>query len=237
MRQYSAHGHPDHDACGTGFVCRLGAKGSHEVVDRALSALQRLAHRGGVDADGTSGDGAGLLTAIPDRFIRRAAADRHITLPSDFGLGMLFLDPRDELRTQRAFAALATEMDLKCLAWREVPVNDSVPGSRAAETLPAIWQCFVAAKQHVGDLESSLFLLRKRAEAELGERSTSLRSRRAPLFTRVYCCPGNCRFFIPICTLQILKARLRSFTSVFPRIPGRHGRLPNRFVFSRITAR
>ena len=64
---------PDHDACGVGFVTRLGAAPSHEIVERALTALLRLAHRGGVDADGRSGDGAGLLMAIPDRFMRAAA--------------------------------------------------------------------------------------------------------------------------------------------------------------------
>ncbi|HKF20324.1 MAG TPA: glutamate synthase large subunit [Candidatus Angelobacter sp.] len=66
-------------------------------------------------------------------------------------------------------AALAPEMGLECLGWREVPVNASVPGSRAAETLPSIWQCFLASTGSGCDLEKQLFLLRKRAEAELGE--------------------------------------------------------------------
>ncbi len=57
-------GHPDHDACGVGFVAQLGSLGSRDVIERALTALIRLTHRGGVDADGSSGDGAGLL--LPD---------------------------------------------------------------------------------------------------------------------------------------------------------------------------
>src|SRR5262245_25971917 len=169
MRSYSAQGHPDHDSCGTGFIVRLGERGSHEVVERALAALQRLTHRGGVDADGSSGDGAGLLTAIPQEFIRRIAGAEDIGLPGEFGVGMLFLPAGEESRVQRMLAALAPEMDVRCLGWREVPVNTSVPGSSAAETLPSIWQCFLASTDSRGDLEQQLFLLRKRAEAELGE--------------------------------------------------------------------
>jgi glutamate synthase (NADPH/NADH) large chain/glutamate synthase (ferredoxin) len=169
MRFYSAQGHPDHDACGTGFIVRLDGHASHEVVERSLSALQRLAHRGGVDADGSSGDGAGLLTAIPQAFMRRVAGDLGVALPADFGLGMLYLPPQDEARVRRAVEALSAEMGLQCLGWREVPVNASVPGSRAAETLPSIWQGFFATAGHGGDLEQTLFLFRKLAESELGE--------------------------------------------------------------------
>ena len=92
-RTTASSGHPDHDACGTGFVVQLSGVASHEVVDRALTALQRLSHRGGVDADGASGDGAGLLTATPQRFLRRQAAALGIELPRCFGVGMLFIRP------------------------------------------------------------------------------------------------------------------------------------------------
>src|ERR1700683_790811 len=57
----------DHDACGVGFVAQLGSPGSREVVERALEALRRLGHRGGLGADGRSGDGAGLVSANPDK--------------------------------------------------------------------------------------------------------------------------------------------------------------------------
>ena len=78
----------DHDACGVGFVTQLGHRGSHEIVERALEALRRSAHRGGVDADGRSGDGAGLLTQIPDSFIRKQAWQDGIDLPAVFGVGI-----------------------------------------------------------------------------------------------------------------------------------------------------
>src|SRR5882724_6607706 len=164
------NGHPDHDSCGTGFIMQLGKPASHEVVDRALAALHRLSHRGGVDADGASGDGAGLLTDIPQKFIRRAAAELDISLPSQFGLGMLFLEPDEAGHSRGTIEALAPSMGLEFLGWREVPVNRSVPGSRAAESLPSIWQCFFAETDERGDFELRLFLFRKRAEAELGGR-------------------------------------------------------------------
>src|SRR5262250_3518978 len=103
----------DHDACGVGFVTQLGGSPSHEIVERALSALLRLAHRGGVDADGRSGDGAGLLMAIPDRFMRAAARDSRIHLPEQFGIGMVFL-PREQASTaQETIQALAEQSALR----------------------------------------------------------------------------------------------------------------------------
>src|SRR6202795_4323604 len=86
-------GHPDHDACGTGFVARLGGSANYDIIQYALTALERLTHRGGVDADGASGDGAGLLTSIPEAFFRTRAHEQGITLPEVFGLGFGFFPP------------------------------------------------------------------------------------------------------------------------------------------------
>ena len=84
-------GHPDHDACGTGFVARLGGAPSYEIIQISLAALERLTHRGGVDADGASGDGAGLLTSLPHKFFRERAQELRIELPEHFGVGFAFL--------------------------------------------------------------------------------------------------------------------------------------------------
>src|SRR5450631_2336860 len=81
----------DHDACGVGFIAQVGSAGSRDVVERALTALARLSHRGGVDSDGSSGDGAGLLTPIPKKFIRKRLDETRITLAEAFGMGMLFM--------------------------------------------------------------------------------------------------------------------------------------------------
>jgi len=157
----NAHYASDHDACGVGFVTQLGGAASHQIVERALTALHRLAHRGGVDADGRSGDGAGLLMALPDALLRRRAREAGIRLPKRFGLGMTFLPPGQELTVCEAVERLAANHGLRCLGWREVPTDASIIGPRALATLPLIRQCFFASARSAGDLESALFRLRK----------------------------------------------------------------------------
>jgi glutamate synthase (ferredoxin) len=164
MGQRSKRVFVDHDACGIGFIAQLGSSGSREVVERALTALERLAHRGGVDADGTSGDGAGLLTLIPEKFIRARAHQAGIELPEKFAVGMAFL-PRGRASLARAsIEATAAKGGFRCLGWRTVPTDPSMVGPRALDTLPVIQQCFFAPARPAGDLEPLLFLLRKRAE-------------------------------------------------------------------------
>jgi glutamate synthase domain-containing protein 2/glutamate synthase domain-containing protein 1/glutamate synthase domain-containing protein 3 len=157
---------PDHDACGVGFVTQLGGGPSHEIVERALTALLRLAHRGGVDADGRSGDGAGLLLAIPDAFMRKRACEEGIRLPGEFGLGMVFLAPGQERSAQQLIEDLASENGLRCAGWRVPPTDPSITGSRARATLPIIRQCFFDVTRGSVDLERALFRLRKQVEAQ-----------------------------------------------------------------------
>jgi len=161
----------DHDACGVGFVARLSAAGSHEIVELALTALDRLTHRGGVDSDGLSGDGAGLLLPIPEEFFRSRAQDTNIHLPEAFGLGMVFLPRQQETDARRAIESLAPQTGLRCLGWREVPLESARLGSRALSSLPVIRQCFFAVAQPGADLERSLFFFRKLVEAK-GEPGT-----------------------------------------------------------------
>ena len=156
----------DHDACGVGFVARLGASPSREVIDRSLTALARLAHRGGVDADGLSGDGAGLLLPIPKQFFTASARQRGIDLPAEFGLGMAFVANGRETEARAAVEKCAREAGLHCLGWRSVPTQPSILGPRAASTLPLIRQCFFSPSNPTSDFERALFLLRKRIEAE-----------------------------------------------------------------------
>jgi glutamate synthase (ferredoxin) len=170
---------PDHDACGVGFVARLGASPSHDIVERALTALLRLAHRGGVDADGRSGDGAGLLMAIPDDFMRDAARTARIPLPREYGVGMVFLPPEDAAASQSEIEALARSNKLKFLGWRAVPTDPTITGPRAQATLPVIRQCFLAPTRKTKDFEGALFRLRKHVEvrAPRGAYFCSLSSR------------------------------------------------------------
>ncbi|HTS10757.1 MAG TPA: glutamate synthase large subunit [Candidatus Limnocylindrales bacterium] len=172
MRTLASGAPVDHDACGVGFIARLGAAPSREVIDRSLTALARLAHRGGVDADGLSGDGAGLLLPIPQQFIRTAAAFAKIGLPETFGLGMAFVQPGREAEARSAVEKCAHGRGLKCLGWRSVPTDPSILGPRASSTLPLIRQCFFAADNSgddpAADFEHALFLLRKSIESAAG---------------------------------------------------------------------
>ncbi len=155
----------DHDACGVGFVAQLGGPGSRDVVERALEALRRLGHRGGLDADGRSGDGAGLLTAIPDGFVRNCAREAGIDLPSVYALGMVFLPGGRKDVARDLIATTASAHGLRLLGWRGVPTDTSIVGPRALDTLPVIDQCFFAPMDESTDLESNLFPFRKRVES------------------------------------------------------------------------
>jgi glutamate synthase (ferredoxin) len=166
MRHPALQAGLDHDACGVGFVAQLGGAPSRDVVERALTALGRLSHRGGVDSDGLSGDGAGLLLPIPQEFFRSQLRNENIKLPEDFGLGMVFLPIDREGEACRAIESLAQQTGLRCLGWRDVPVNPRILGSLAATTMPAVRQCFFEAPSPSAGLERLLFFLRKRVEAE-----------------------------------------------------------------------
>jgi glutamate synthase domain-containing protein 2/glutamate synthase domain-containing protein 1/glutamate synthase domain-containing protein 3 len=172
--QHPNWGHPDHDACGTGFVARLGSPANHDIIQFALTALERLTHRGGVDADGASGDGAGLLTSIPDAFFRARAQELGFELPEQFGLGFAFLPATCSVDARAAVEAAADTERLRVLGWRRVPVATASLGRLALETMPEIWQFFVAPfhpARAVSRFEWRLALLRKRAESLLPPRS------------------------------------------------------------------
>src|SRR5580700_11061338 len=168
MRPSGSKPEVDHDACGVGFIAQLGSSGSRDVVERALTALERLCHRGGVDADGLSGDGAGILTPIPKAFIRKRAREINIELPESFGMGMAFIPPGQEAAARASVECSATELGLRCLGWREVPTYPSLLGPCALATLPLIRQCFFVTEDSTADVERQLFLMRKRVESGAG---------------------------------------------------------------------
>ena len=159
----------DHDACGVGFIAQLGGPASHAVVERGLGALARLAHRGGVDADGRSGDGAGLLVAIPKTFFRNTARTHGLELPDQFGVGMVFLQSGQENQAGEGIRAAVEKFDLSFLGWRTVPTDPSILGPRSRDSVPVVRQCFIAPRGRFSylepsDFESQLFRLRQELE-------------------------------------------------------------------------
>ena len=162
----------DHDACGVGFIAQLGEPASNALVQRGLCALDRLAHRGGVDADGRSGDGAGLLVELPNSFFRKAAGAQGIALPEEFGVGMVFLQRGQENTTLDAIRSSVGKFDLSFLGWRTVPTDPSILGPRSCNSLPLVRQCFIAPSgralgfEHF-NFELQLFRLRQELETVL----------------------------------------------------------------------
>src|SRR5215470_3251463 len=90
-RRHPNWSHPDHDACGTGFVARLGGAPSYEIIQISLNALERLTHHKDVNTNNASEDGTGLLTSLPQKFFRERAKELQIELPEIFGMGFAFL--------------------------------------------------------------------------------------------------------------------------------------------------
>ncbi|MFQ4143240.1 glutamate synthase-related protein [Chlorogloeopsis sp. ULAP02] len=157
----------ERDACGVGFIAHRQNHASHEIVTKALSALTCLEHRGGCSADRDSGDGAGILTAIPWELFQQDFAARGIQLSgnSNIAVGMIFL-PQSPQAAQTAKATIeqvAAEEKLNVLGWRVVPVQPNLLGVQARENQPQIEQVFVASQAKSGDeLERQLYITRRR---------------------------------------------------------------------------
>lgn len=157
----------ERDACGVGFIASVAGIATHKLVEQALSALGCLEHRGGCSADQDSGDGAGVLTAIPWQLIEEWSALAAISLPprEQLGVGMVFL-PQEESLVKKARAIVEEVLkseNFTVLGWRVVPVQESVLGIQARENQPQIEQIIVASPNLRGDeLERALYLSRRR---------------------------------------------------------------------------
>ncbi|MGN6160448.1 MAG: glutamate synthase subunit alpha, partial [Marmoricola sp.] len=174
-------GNSEHDACGVAFVATLTGVPSHDIVTKALTALRNLEHRGAAGAESNSGDGAGILLQVPDRFFREVAG---IDLPAagSYAVGTAFIpgDAGEVAKIQERISAIAVEEGLQVLGWREVPTDPSSLGKSALDCMPAFRQIFVSAPgaSLLGmDLERLAFCLRKRAERETEVYFPSLSSR------------------------------------------------------------
>jgi len=162
----------EHDACGVGFIAQISGERSHDVLAKALTALKSLAHRGAIDADASTGDGAGVLTQLPYELIRAHIDELKLSAPAedrDLALGMLFL-PRgnDQVIAQgkKIVIEAVKEEGLNFIGWRDVPVDFAALGRKAADTRPAIVQAIVARYPGMSDedFERHLFLAQNTAE-------------------------------------------------------------------------
>jgi glutamate synthase (NADPH/NADH) large chain len=171
----------DHDACGVAWVADLVGRPSRRIVDNALEALRNLEHRGAQGGDPTTGDGVGLLTQIPDEFLREVVP---FDLPEagSYAVGNAFL-PTGDAELAEAVATverLAGEEGLRVLGWRELPIDPDYVGRTAREVMPRFRQLFLAESEPSGDvmsLERRAFCVRKRSGHEADVYFPSLSAR------------------------------------------------------------
>lgn len=219
------------DACGLAMVATLRGYGGHDIVDMALSSLRNLEHRGAVGSDAGTGDGAGILTQLPDKFFRDVVS---FELPSlgSYGAGLVFLEAQSAAKDRASFEKIAIEENLKVLGWRVPPTDPAVLGDQAREAMPQIEQVFVAADDGANglELERRLFRLRKRSEREIGIYHPSL-SMRTIVYKGMVTTLQLEPFFLDLSDerfeSQLALVHSRFSTNTFPSWPLAH---PFRFI-------
>ena len=160
----------EHDACGVAFVVDMHGRSSHDMVQRGLTCLYQLDHRGATGAEANVGDGAGMLIQLPDSFFRQVT-DFDLPEAGSYAAGMAFLPSEDPDGAAQAIEALAEQEGLRVLGWREVPTVSSSLGSFATDAMPVFRTLFIAGSENSPirdlDLERAAFILRKRIEHEI----------------------------------------------------------------------
>ncbi|MBU2915454.1 glutamate synthase large subunit [Reichenbachiella agariperforans] len=159
----------ERDSCGIGFIAQIKNKPSHKIVSDGLIMLEKMEHRGGVAADGETGDGAGIMTQVPYAFFEAVAKEEKITLPKkeQYGVGVLFVPKNleEEQGHLDIVSQAIEELGFDNLWLRKVPVNDKKLGKIAKQSEPTIYHVFVKKDNLKGlDLNRSLYVLRKSIE-------------------------------------------------------------------------
>ena len=219
----------EHDACGVAMVATLNKVATHEIVEKALTALRNLEHRGASGAEPDSGDGAGILIRVPDKFYQDVT---EFALPpaGAYATGIAFVEQGAEIKA--AVEKIAKEEGLVVLGWRDLPINSTSLGKTALSVMPNFQQIFIAGANGEKDLtlDRLAFCLRKRAEHGLKLYFPSLSSQ-----TIVYkgmLTTGQLEEFFPdlsdervVSPLALVHSRFS--TNTFPSWPLAH---PYRFI-------
>ncbi|MBV7389830.1 glutamate synthase large subunit [Enterococcus sp. ALS3] len=159
------------DACGMGFIAQIEGKASHELVEHALTMLKRMNHRGGTGAEPDTGDGAGILSTIPDRFFRRVANDAGVSLPKigDYAVGMFFLpqEPKQKDGLLQALVKDIQEAGYPVIWQRDVPFQYENCGPGAQKVMPSFVEVFIKRPLDVPAgriFEDKLYTIRRQLE-------------------------------------------------------------------------
>jgi glutamate synthase (NADPH) large chain len=160
----------ERDACGLGFVADLHRPPTHDVVTKGIEILRRLAHRGAIGCDPCTSDGAGILLQIPHAHYERVLQRSAIELPNqgDYGVGQCFLSRNADVRAAevRFIEDAIRHHNQKVIGWRDVPVDVSVLGPVARDSMPVFRQVFIGRMCAVPAFERTLFMIRKRATSK-----------------------------------------------------------------------
>lgn len=165
----------EHDACGVGFIAHRDGQPSQLIIQMALQALVNLEHRGASDADAATGDGAGLMTQVPQKFFRQTIAEASHSIADSTPLivGMIFLptEAAASAQAKRIIEAVLAHRGFRLLHWRSVPINSELLGTKARQTQPDIVQVIAFSPTPLSgtELERRLFVTRKHIEKELDQ--------------------------------------------------------------------
>ncbi|SFE83528.1 glutamate synthase large subunit [Alteribacillus iranensis] len=166
----------EHDACGIAMLAHIKGEKSHTIVRQALTALERLNHRGGRDGSEKLGDGSGILTGLPHELLVSFWKNKGKQLPSlgSYGVGMFFLPQNEEKEWEciKIIEQVITEENLGLFGWRLVPINDKELEETAKKSQPVVRQLFVTTrdeKKENNRFERALYLLRRKIEKRLKE--------------------------------------------------------------------
>ncbi len=164
----------EHDACGVGFVADIKGRGAHHIIEKAREVLINMTHRGAVGSDKNSGDGAGVLTTLPQFFLEKIArTELNCELPArgSYAAGVVFLpdDPELRLACKNKVAEIVDRNGQRLIGWREVPRDNSMIGPTALAAEPHMEQLFVAAAGGLerNSFERKLYVIRKTAAREI----------------------------------------------------------------------
>jgi len=161
----------EHDACGVGFVAHLKGEKSHYIVSKGVELLINLEHRGAVGAEKNSGDGAGILTQMPDKFMRKIAKEQGFELPEfgHYGVGVVYI-PRDlnaGIECQSIVTNVVEELGLEVLGWRKVPTNNYSLGEKVKSVEPYVYHVFIQRPEGLEDaqaFERKMYVARKHSQ-------------------------------------------------------------------------
>jgi glutamate synthase (NADPH/NADH) large chain len=166
----------EHDNCGIGFVANIKNRKSHEIVQQGLTILSCLTHRGAAGADPLSGDGAGILIQIPDKFLQEECKELNISLPSagNYGVGLIYLPRAEKARAvcEKVVEETINAEGQSVLGWRDLPTDNTVLSEAVRETEPFIRQVFIGRGDNCAEenaFERKLFVIRKQATNNIQE--------------------------------------------------------------------